>query len=185
MKKTYKLNFCEVVNYGHDVLIETDMDFDEVNDILNNIELDRIECLDNYIDKLKKYQTLVKRKIKTNQSQDLLTMITSSRISEEDAATFIHRFDRAFLDLYPSFITEFNGLLLPSAQISVSLPHELTPELRIYALMRLGVKGNQEIADLLFLSLQTIYNYRSMMKGRAIHKETFEEDVRKLCTVIK
>ena len=57
--------------------------------------------------------------------------------------------------------------------------------MRIYALMRLGVKGNQEIADLLFLSLQTIYNYRSMMKGRAIHKETFEEDVRKLCTVIK
>ena len=54
MKKTYKLNFCEVVNYGHDVLIETDMDFDEVNDILNNIELDRIECLDDYIDKLKK-----------------------------------------------------------------------------------------------------------------------------------
>ena len=144
-----------------------------------------IDLCAKYIDKLKKYQTLVKRKIKTNQSQDLLTMITSSRISEEDAATFIHRFDRAFLDLYPSFITEFNGLLLPSAQISVSLPHELTPELRIYALMRLGVKGNQEIADLLFLSLQTIYNYRSMMKGRAIHKETFEEDVRKLCTVIK
>ena len=52
MKKTYKLNFCEIVNYGHDVLIETDMDFDEVNNVLNNIELDRIEFLVIYIDKL-------------------------------------------------------------------------------------------------------------------------------------
>ena len=53
MKKTYKLNFCEVVNYGHDVLIETDMDFDEVDNLLDNIELNGIECLDDYIDKLK------------------------------------------------------------------------------------------------------------------------------------
>ena len=53
MKKTYKLNFCEVVNYSHDVLIEADMDFDEVDKVLDHIELDRIECLDQYIDKLK------------------------------------------------------------------------------------------------------------------------------------
>lgn len=53
MKKTYKLNFCEVVNYSHDVIIEADMDFNEVDKVLDHIELDRIECLDQYIDKLK------------------------------------------------------------------------------------------------------------------------------------
>ena len=53
MKKTYKLNICEVVNYSHDVIIEADMDFNEVDKVLDHIELDRIECLDQYIDKLK------------------------------------------------------------------------------------------------------------------------------------
>ena len=74
MKKTYKLNFCEIVNYGHDVLIETDMDFDEVNNVLNNIELDRIECLDNYIDKLKKLGINIKDIIRNSSvSTDLIS----------------------------------------------------------------------------------------------------------------
>ena len=52
------------------------------------------------------------------------------------------------------------------------------------ALIRLGVKESAEIADLLFYSPQTIYNYRSVLKGKAINKETFEEEVMKLCRVI-
>ncbi len=144
-----------------------------------------IDLCAKYIDKLKKYQTLVKRKIKANQVQDLLSTISSSRISEEDAATFMNKFDKAFLDLYPTFVTELNTLLLPENQISVKQPHALTPELRIYALIRLGIKESSEIADLLFFSPQTIYNYRSAVKNRAINKDTFDEDVQKLCSVIR
>lgn len=144
-----------------------------------------IDLCAKYIDKLKKYQTLVKRKIKANQVQELLSTISSSRISEEDAATFMNKFDKAFLDLYPTFVTELNTLLLPENQISVKQPHALTPELRIYALIRLGVKESSEIADLLFFSPQTIYNYRSAVRSRAISKDTFDEDVQKLCAVIK
>jgi len=144
-----------------------------------------IDLCAKYIDKLKKYQTLVKRKIKANQVQELLSTISSSRISEEDAATFMNKFDKAFLDLYPTFVTELNTLLLPENQISVKQPHALTPELRIYALIRLGIKESSEIADLLFFSPQTIYNYRSALKAKAINKDTFEEDVQKLCTVIQ
>jgi len=143
-----------------------------------------IDLCAKYIDKLKKYQTLVKRKIKANQVQELLSTISSSRISEEDAATFMNKFDKAFLDLYPTFVTELNTLLLPESQIAVKQPNTLTPELRIYALIRLGVKESSEIADLLFFSPQTIYNYRSALKTKAINKDTFENDVLKLCTVI-
>ena len=143
-----------------------------------------IDLCAKYIDKLKKYQTLVKRKIKANQVQELLSTISSSRISEEDAATFMNKFDKAFLDLYPTFVTELNTLLLPENQISVKQPNTLTPELRIYALIRLGVKESSEIADLLFFSPQTIYNYRSSLKAKAANKDTFEDDVLKLCTVI-
>jgi len=144
-----------------------------------------IDLCAKYIDKLKKYQTLVKRKIKANQVQELLSTISSSRISEEDAATFMNKFDKAFLDLYPTFVAELNTLLLSDNQIVVKQPNTLTPELRIYALIRLGVKESSEIADLLFFSPQTIYNYRSAVKNRAINKDTFDEDVQKLCAVIR
>ena len=132
-----------------------------------------------------KYQTLVKRKIKANQAQELLQNISSTRISEEDAATFLHRFDKAFLELYPTFVEEFNALLTADGQISQKSPLTLTTELRTFALIRLGVKNTADIAGLLFLSTQTIYNCRSVTKNKAINKDTFDEDVQKLCTVIR
>ena len=76
-------------------------------------------------------------------------------------------------------------LLTTEQQIAVKQGDALTTELRIYALIRLGVKESAEIADLLFYSPQTIYNYRSSLKNRAINKETFDEDVQKLCSVIR
>jgi len=143
-----------------------------------------IDLCAKYIDKLGKYQTLVKRKIKANQSQELLQTISSARISEEDAATFLNRFDKAFLELYPTFAEEFNALLVEEGRIQQKSPHTLTTELRTFALIRLGVKNTADIAGLLFLSTQTIYNCRSVIKNKAINKETFDEDVQSLCTVI-
>ncbi|MBQ7421513.1 MAG: hypothetical protein IJV27_05170 [Prevotella sp.] len=139
-----------------------------------------IDLCARYIDKLKKYQTLVKRKIKANQVAELLSIISSSRISEDDAATFMNKFDKAFLDLYPSFIAEFNQLLREEEQIQIKQPHTMTPELRIFALIRLGVKDSSEIANLLFYSPQTIYNYRSTTRNKAIDREHFEEDVARI-----
>jgi hypothetical protein len=144
-----------------------------------------IDLCAKYIDKLGKYQTLVKRKIKANQTQELLQTISSARISEEDAATFLNRFDKAFLELYPTFTEEFNALLTEDARIQPKSPVALTTELRTFALIRLGVKSTADIAGLLFLSIQTIYNCRSVIKNKAINKETFDEDVLKLCTVIQ
>ena len=143
-----------------------------------------IDLCAKYIARLKKQQTLVKRKIKANQITELLSQLSSERLSEEDAATFLSRFDKAFLDLYPDFTEELNSRLLPEGQIQNKSTDELTTEQRIMALIRLGVKESAEIADLLFYSPQTIYNYRSVLKGKAINKETFEEEVMKLCRVI-
>ena len=141
-----------------------------------------IDLCAKYIDKLGKYQTLVKRKIKANQAQELLQTISSARISEEDAATFLTRFDKAFIELYPTFVEEFNALLTEDGRIQQ--PTTLTTEQRTFALIRLGVKNTADIAGLLFLSPQTIYNCRSVTKNKAINKDTFENDVLKLCTVI-
>ena len=143
-----------------------------------------IDLCAKYIARLKKQQTLVKRKIKANQTSELLSQLSSERLSEEDAATFLSRFDKAFLDLYPGFTEELNNLLVPEGRIQNKSTDELTTEQRIMALIRLGVKESAEIADLLFYSPQTIYNYRSVLKGKAINEENFEEEVMKLCRVI-
>ncbi len=143
-----------------------------------------IDLCSKYIDKFKKQQTLVKRKIMANQSKELLTMVSTDRLSEADTNIFNQRFDKAFLELYPNFIDEFNRLLQPHQQIIVKDGQALTVELRIYALIRLGVKESCEIAGLLSYSPQTIYNYRSVIKAKALNRDTFEDDVRSLCAVI-
>lgn len=136
-----------------------------------------------YIRKLMEYRKLVSRKIKANQTADLLKTINSYKLAEEEATTFYTRFDRAFTELYPSFVDELNSLLLPKERIALPSPNTLTTEVRIYALMRLGVTESQEIATLLFYSTQTIYNYKSAMRTRAVNRETFEEDINRLCHV--
>ena len=136
-----------------------------------------------YIRKLIEYRKLVSRKIKANQAADLLKTINSYKLAEEEATTFYTRFDRAFIELYPGFVEELNSLLLPEAKIAQPSPNCLTTESRIYALMRLGVTDSQEIATLLFYSTQTIYNYKSAMRARAINRDTFDDDINRLCHV--
>lgn len=144
-----------------------------------------IDLCAKYISRLKRQQTLVKRKIKANQTSELLSQLSSERLSEEDASTFLSRFDKAFLDLYPTFTKELNALLKADCQIKNTHSNELTTDQRIMALIRLGVKESAEIADLLFYSPQTIYNYRSALKAKAINKTDFEAKVAKLCTIIE
>lgn len=142
-----------------------------------------IDLCDKYITRLGKYQMLVVRKIKANQVNELLSHMSSTRLSDENAEIFYTKFDNAFLSLYPDFVDELNGLLQKDQQIHLKKKGSLNTELRIFALIRLGVKESNEISNLLFYSHQTIYNYRSDMKSRAIDKDNFEENVRKLCIV--
>lgn len=137
-----------------------------------------------YIKKLDDYRKLVSRKIKAKQTADLLTAINSYKLSEEEASSFYNRFDKAFMDLYPNFVDEFNQLLLPEKQIVLPAPNSLTKELRIYALMRLGITDGQELATLLFYSTQTIYNYKTAIRKRAKDLTTFDATINQLCNVI-
>lgn len=106
------------------------------------------------------------------------------QLAEEEAANFYIRFDKAFIDLYPNFVEEFNQLLLPEKQIVLPAPNSLTKELRIYALMRLGITDGQELATLLFYSTQTIYNYKAAIRKRAKDLTTFDAAINRLCNVI-
>lgn len=136
-----------------------------------------------YIERLESQRKLVIRKIRANQQNELLSILSSSKLSTEENQNFLSQFDKIFLSLYPSFVNELNSLLIPEAQIELMEDNKLTPSLRVAALVRLGVTESPKIAGILSYSLQTIYNYRSTLKNSAIDKENFEENLQKLCSV--
>ena len=136
-----------------------------------------------YIERLDNQRKLVIRKIKANQQNELLSILSSSKRGTEESQNFFSQFDKIFLSLYPSFVKELNTLLVPEAQIQPTENNELTPTLRVAALIRLGITESAKIAGILSYSPQTIYNYRSTLKNSAIDKEHFEENLQKLCSV--
>ena len=105
-----------------------------------------------YIERLDNLRKLVIRKIKANQQQELLSMLSSSKHTEEANQNFFLQFDKIFLSLYPSFITELNTLLVPEAQIQLKDENEFTPPVRVAALIRLGITESAKIAGILSYS---------------------------------
>lgn len=136
-----------------------------------------------YIEKLENQRKMVIRKIKANQQKELLSILSSSKRTAEENQTFFSQFDSIFLSLYPTFVTELNTLLTPEAQVELKENNELTPSLRVAALIRLGITESSMIAGILSYSPQTIYNYRSALKNGAIDKDSFEENLQRLCAV--
>lgn len=132
-----------------------------------------------YINKLHLYRKNVHLKIKTNQLENLLK--SPSADLEKDINELRTNFDKAFLNVYPDFISEFNLLLRPDERFELDAG-ELNTELRIFALIKLGITDVSRIADFLRYSVQTVYNYKSRVKGKSlIESDMFENEVRKLC----
>lgn len=175
---------------SNDELKDSNKALRDANDELENTNAKR-ELMANafimlcyqYIERLESQRKLVIRKIKANQQNELLSILSSSKRGTEESQNFFSQFDKIFLSLYPSFVNDLNSLLIPEAQIELKEDNELTPTLRVAALVRLGVTESPKIAGILSYSLQTIYNYRSTLKNSAIDKEHFEENLQKLCSV--
>lgn len=162
-----------------------------INDELKDTNQKRERLVKVYIDlcyknieRNQKLRTLAVRKIKANQSKELLSLLSSSSSTEKENKEFLTEFDKAFLSLYPTFVKELNQQLTESAHIQLKENEEMPPILRVCALLRLGITESSKIAGILSYSPQTVYNYRSILKNNAIDKEHFEENVLKLCMII-
>ena len=162
-----------------------------INDELKDTNQKRERLVKVYIDlcyknieRNQKLRTLAVRKIKANQSKELLSLLSSSTNTEKENKEFLTEFDKAFLSLYPTFVNELNQQLTESAHIQLKENEEMPPILRVCALLRLGITESSKIAGILSYSPQTVYNYRSILKNNAIDKEHFEENVLKLCMII-
>lgn len=136
-----------------------------------------------YLDKLDDFRKNVYRKVKSRQLDDLQQLTSSNESLEKYAQDLYTDFDRTFLEVYPNFVDEFNSLLRPDEQYQLK-KDKLNTELRIFALIRLGISDVNQIAIFLRYSMQTIYNYKSKVKSKAsTDSEHFEEKVRKLGAV--
>ncbi|MFC3198090.1 DUF6377 domain-containing protein [Parapedobacter deserti] len=135
-----------------------------------------------YLDKLDEFRKTVNRKIKAGQLDELQKLSVSTATLEKDAQELYTDFDRTFLEVYPDFVEEFNALLREEERYVLKKDH-LNTELRIFALIRLGITDVNQIATFLRYSIQTIYNYKSKVKGKAaVDIDHFEEKVKKIGT---
>lgn len=171
----------EVLNSQLHLINEELKDTNQKRERLVKVYIDL--CYKN-IERNSKLRTLAVRKIKANQSKELLSLLSSSSSTEKENKEFLTEFDKAFLSLYPTFVTELNQQLTESAHIQLKENGEMPPILRVCALLRLGITESSKIAGILSYSPQTVYNYRSILKNNAIDKEHFEENILKLCMVI-
>ena len=130
-----------------------------------------------YIDRLTSFQNDVRRRISRNQTDELLAELRDADRAGRELDNFYRMFDDIFLNIYPTFVDDFNALLSDEGKI---FPQKggLNAELRIYALVRLGINDSTKIASLLHYSVQTIYNYRNKVKNAAVDRSGFEDAVR-------
>ena len=134
----------------------------------------------NYASRLDQFGKLITRKINARQTDDLLKLVSSGRFNEEDNDEFYRLIDKAILDLFPDFVDNINTLLMPDQQIALKPDMQLSPELRIYAFVRLGVDQSNKIAQILNYSSNTVYSYRNRMRNRAFDRDNFDKNVAEL-----
>ena len=134
-----------------------------------------------YISKLEEFRKNINRKLKVGQIEDVKAMTDSSATASNELKEFYQNFDTIFLHLYPDFVGDFNALLLPEERIELKEGELLNTELRIHALIRLGITDSVKIADFLHCSAQTVYNNRLRTRNKSIiPKEDFKNAVKKL-----
>ena len=130
-----------------------------------------------YIDKMDEYRRSLNKLASMGKIEELSKNLKSQNSINNERKMFYAEFDQSFLKLYPDFVEKFNELLVPEARITPK-PNSLTPELRIYALVRLGTTDSNQIARFLCYSVSTIYNYRVKIRNSAIgSRDDFEERV--------
>lgn len=134
----------------------------------------------DYIDKLDVYRKTVRKYLVTNKINALLELTESKQVVEKELKLFYSNFDKSFLHIYPNFINDFNTLLKEEEKIVVKKGEILNTELRVFALIRLGITNSSKIAKILRYSVNTIYNYRVKMKNNAIDRDNFEKMVKNI-----
>ena len=193
MKKTLKikqalaqsneelLRLNNKLNNMNSQLNDTNNQLYEINGIKEYYIAEFFDVCFSYIHKMEKYQNML-YKIAINKYYDeLIKKLKSSALIDEELSALYARFDKVFLGLYPTFVSDFNALLKDEEKIILKPDALLNRELRIYALLRLGITDSGKIANFLRCSTSTVYNYRTKMRNKAaVDRDEFENEIMKI-----
>ena len=169
-------------------LIEMSDELRLTNDKIAESDYVKVKCIGSiialcsqYINKMEDGRRGFARQLKTNRYEQAMQMAESPEQSQKELKEFFEQFDSMFLSIYPDFVADFNALLRPEDAIVPKNPSGLNTELRIHALIRLGILDSVSIAEILHCSVQTVYNKRMKVRNKAIvSKDNFVEIVKNL-----
>ena len=198
----FLVSFCSCIVESNDELASVNAQLSSVNAELSSVnaqlstvnsqlsESNRVKeeyigrfmsLCSQYIDKLDNYRKMVNKKMKNKELEELFLLSKSTELKEKELEELFLNFDSVFLHLFPNFVNDFNDLLQPEVRVQPKEDNRLTTEIRIFALIRLGIEDSSKIAEFLHYSVNTIYNYRARIKNGAIgNREQFERQIKTL-----
>lgn len=164
----------------NDKLLEVNRKLSETNLVKETYLAKFIDLCSHYIEKLDHYRRTLSRYAREGKMNELNAELRSSQYINNELTNFFTNFDETFLRLYPTFIEEFNALF-PEGERQSTKPGEImNTELRIFALIRLGINDSSQIALFLRFSITTVYTYRSKLKNKSLFRDSFEEQIMKI-----
>lgn len=162
-------------------LNEMNVQLSEANHIKEQYIVHFFDLCSTYINKIEDYRKNLSKLALNNQFDKLLKVLKSTSMVDNEIDDLYKNFDSIFLSLYPTFVSDFNSLLIKEEQIVLKSDDLLNKELRIYALLRLGITDSVKIADFLRCSISTVYNYRTKIRNKAVvPRDEFEDIIMKI-----
>ena len=165
------------------ILQTTNQDLQEMNKKLSEANIIKEEYIgyffsinSDFIEKIENYRKNIQRKLMARQFEDLENVIRSTDLKKERENMYLN-FDKIFLKLFPGFIEEFNSFFNEEDRIGIKNDELLNADLRIIALMRLGITDSEKIAKFLGFSVNTVYTYKTKLKHKAIDRDNFDEKI--------
>lgn len=167
-------------------LSDVNNELSESNEIKETYIGHFLDLCSTYIDKLEKYRNTLNKKAVERKLEELFRMLKSHEMIDQELKELYSLFDNIFLNLYPNFVEEFNSLLVEEERFNLKPDELLNTELRIFALIRLGITDSSRIANFLRYSANTIYNYRTRVRNKAaVPRDKFESYVMKIGVIQK
>ncbi|NDW13026.1 hypothetical protein D0T50_08985 [Bacteroides sp. 214] len=170
----------ESLKRSHNKQLALNLTLSDTNRIKEEYITRFLNLCSEYLTKMENYRRQLNQIAATRKVEDLYKELKSKNFIEGELDNFYKTFDSSFLHLYPHFVEKFNELLYPEEQIHLKPDERLTTELRVYALLRLGISDSGCMAEFLRHSASTIYNCRTKMRNKAIDRDSFENDVMKI-----
>ncbi|MDB5112266.1 MAG: Transcriptional regulator [Mucilaginibacter sp.] len=177
-KQLQKLKLADkAIMHANHNLQETNHKLNEANTIKDEYIGYYFNLITEYINKLEKFKRSVDNKLITKRYEDIGVLVNNINLTKEREELFIN-FDKAFLKIFPNFVDRYNALFSDENRVKL-LPNQLlNTDLRIFALVRLGINDTEKIAHILEYSVNTIYNYKTRIKSKSIvHNEEFEHAI--------